>query len=117
MEIEKKALFSTEEVKAKADAEMQRCIEAGISDTVESLNGNDAPAFDQALVGKQIEVRCGRARAHAVACACSRAAAARLSAPPRYQPRRALILASVLARWAGLLRAGSTITRTPRSPC
>ena len=39
---------------------MQRRVEAGISDTVENLNGvagmTGAPAFDQALVGKQVEV-------------------------------------------------------------
>lgn len=29
---------------------------AGISDTLEGLNGNDAPPFDQALVGKRLEV-------------------------------------------------------------
>ena len=56
MEIEKKALFSTDELKAKADAEMQRRVEAGIADTVEALNGNVPPAFDQQLVGKQLEV-------------------------------------------------------------
>ena len=59
-EVEKKALFSTEELQRKAEAEMQRRVEAGISDTVENLNGvagmTGAPAFDQALVGKQVEV-------------------------------------------------------------
>mmetsp|Transcript_42907 Transcript_42907/g.112764 ORF Transcript_42907/g.112764 Transcript_42907/m.112764 type:complete len:131 (+) Transcript_42907:541-933(+) len=35
---------------------MQRRVEAGIADTVEALNGNVAPAFDQKLVGKQLEV-------------------------------------------------------------
>ena len=44
---------------AKSDAEMQRRIEAGIADTVEALNGKVAPAFDQQLVGKQLEVREG----------------------------------------------------------
>ena len=34
----------------------QRRIEAGISDPVEKAQPHDAPAFDQALVGKQIEV-------------------------------------------------------------
>ena len=59
-EIEMKALFSTEELAAKAEAAMQRRVEAGISDSVEDLNAgvnNGAPpAFDQALVGKRIEV-------------------------------------------------------------
>ena len=39
---------------------MQRCIESGIADTVEAMNGvageSGAPAFDQALVGKRVEV-------------------------------------------------------------
>ena len=59
-EIEMKALFSTEELAAKAEAAMQRRVEAGISDSVEDLNAgvnNGAPpAFDQALVGKRVEV-------------------------------------------------------------
>ena len=55
-DIEKKAVFSAEELAVKAEAEMQRRIEAGIADTVENLNGHDAPAFDQQLVGKQLEV-------------------------------------------------------------
>ena len=40
--------------------EVQRRLAAGISDTVEDLNGGvnggEAPAFDQALVGKRLEV-------------------------------------------------------------
>ena len=60
MDVAKKALFSTEELKAQSDAEMKRRVEAGISDTVENLNGvageTGAPTFDQTLVGKQIEV-------------------------------------------------------------
>lgn len=55
-EIEKKAIFSTEELKVKAEAEVQRRLAAGISDSIEALNGNDAPAFDQALVGRKLEV-------------------------------------------------------------
>ena len=35
---------------------MQRRVAAGIADTVEALNGNVVPAFDQQLVGKQLEV-------------------------------------------------------------
>ena len=53
MEIEKRALFSTEELDAKSDAAMQRRVEAGISDSVEDLNagvnGGNAPAFDQGV--------------------------------------------------------------------
>lgn len=60
MEIEKRALFSAEELDAKSDAAMQRRVEAGISDSVEDLNAGvnsgNAPAFDQALVGKRLEV-------------------------------------------------------------
>ena len=37
-------------------AAMQRRIESGISDTVEGMNPIDPPPFDQALVGKQLEV-------------------------------------------------------------
>lgn len=55
-EIEKKALFSTEELGTKAQAEVERRLSAGISDTLENLNGNDPPPFDQALVGKRLEV-------------------------------------------------------------
>ena len=59
-EVEKRALFSAEELGRKADAAMQRRIEAGVSDSVEDLNGGvnrgAAPAFDQALVGKRLEV-------------------------------------------------------------
>ena len=59
-EIEKKQLFSTEELERKAQAEMQRRVEAGIADTVENMNGvsgeTGAPLFDQSLVGTQLEV-------------------------------------------------------------
>ena len=51
-----KALFSTAELKAKVDIAIQRRIASGISDSVESMNDNDPPPFDQALVGKQLEV-------------------------------------------------------------
>ena len=44
----------------KAEAEVQRRLEAGISDSVEDLNGGvnggAAPSFDQTLVGKRLEV-------------------------------------------------------------
>ena len=59
-EIEKRALFSAEELHEKSEAAMQRRIEAGISDSVEDLNGavngGNAPTFDQELVGKRLEV-------------------------------------------------------------
>ena len=59
-DVEKRALFSADELARKADAEMQRRIEAGISDSVEDINAavnnGKAPAFDQALVGKRLEV-------------------------------------------------------------
>ena len=54
--IERKALFSTEELRAKAEEEKQRRVEAGVWDTVERLQPNEAPAFDQALMGKRLEV-------------------------------------------------------------
>ena len=49
-------MFSKDELDAQADAAMQRRVAAGISDTVENLNDKVAPAFDQKLVGKQLEV-------------------------------------------------------------
>ena len=59
-EVEKCALFSADELDAKAEQEMQRRVAAGISDSVEDLNGGvnggAAPAFDQQLVGKRLEV-------------------------------------------------------------
>ena len=59
-DIEKKALFSAEENERKSEAAMQRRVEAGIADTVENMNGpsgeTGAPAFDQQLVDKQVEV-------------------------------------------------------------
>ena len=55
-EISKRAMFSVEELNAKAEAAMQRRIEAGIADGVERKQQKEAPAFDQALVGKRIEV-------------------------------------------------------------
>ena len=56
-EVETKALFSTEELKAKAEAARQRRVEAGIQDNVENMQPLHPPAFSQELVGKQIEVR------------------------------------------------------------
>ena len=54
--IRSKALFSTAELKAKAEAAVKRREEAGISDRVERLQQKEAPAFDQKLVGKRVEV-------------------------------------------------------------
>ena len=55
--VERRALFSTEELKRKAAAATQRRIQAGISDDVESQQPLVPPAFDQELVGKWLEVR------------------------------------------------------------
>ena len=58
--IEQRALFSLEELKLKAEAAEQRRIDAGICDDVENqqpLCDGEAPAFDQELVGKWLEVR------------------------------------------------------------
>ena len=61
LEVSKRALFSAEELEVKAEAAMQRRLETGVSDSVEDLNagvnGGAAPAFDQNLVGKWLEVR------------------------------------------------------------
>lgn len=54
--LECQALFSVEELRAKAEKARQRRLEAGITDAVEDLNPSLAPAFDQALVGKWIEL-------------------------------------------------------------
>ena len=56
MEIAARALFSAEELRAKAQQERQRRIEAGIADGVEAIQPDEAPAFDQQLVGKRLEV-------------------------------------------------------------
>ena len=55
--IERRALFSMEELKLKAAAAQQRRVAAGISDDVENGQGLTTPAFDQELVGKWLEVR------------------------------------------------------------
>ena len=52
-----KALFSTEELRVKAEAARERRIEAGISDPVENMQPVKNPPFDQSLVGKWLEVR------------------------------------------------------------
>jgi hypothetical protein len=54
--LECKALFSVEELRAKADQERQRRLAAGISDHVGDLNPDVEPAFDQGLVGKWLEI-------------------------------------------------------------
>jgi len=58
--IQSTALFSKAELEAKAAEAVKRREAAGISDSVERMNGvsgeTGAPAFDQRLVGKQIEV-------------------------------------------------------------
>ena len=56
MAVSAKAVFSAAELRKKADAERQRRVEAGIADGVEALQPDEAPAFDEALVGKRLEV-------------------------------------------------------------
>ena len=55
-EVEKKTLFSTEELERKAVEAMQRRVADGTADDVEALQPATAPAF-QDLVGKWLEVR------------------------------------------------------------
>ena len=57
LDVEAKALFSTDELKAKAEAARQRRVEAGVQDNVENMQPLQPPAFNQELVGKRIEVR------------------------------------------------------------
>ena len=54
--IERKSIFSAEQLKAKAEEEMARRVAAGIWDDVEALNPDEAPPFDQNLVDKELEV-------------------------------------------------------------
>ena len=56
LDIEVKALFSTDELKRKAEIARLRRVEAGIQDEIENMQPLAPPAFDQALVGKKIEV-------------------------------------------------------------
>jgi hypothetical protein len=126
-EVEKKALFSAEELNAKAEAEMRRRVEAGISDTVESLNGatgaTGAPAFNQQLVGKQMEVSATwawvwasrrvwacRSRTPALLLRSLCRCAARMPGPNS-------ALTSTSAALRARRSAGSTTTRTRRSQC
>ena len=54
--IAQRALFSADELRAKAVAARQRREEAGVADSIERMQPHDAPAFDAALVGKRLEV-------------------------------------------------------------
>ena len=56
LQVESRALFSEEELKAKAAGARQRRLEAGIQDDVENMQPLLPPAFTQELVGKRIEV-------------------------------------------------------------
>ena len=56
VEISKRALFRAAELEAKAQAAIQRREASGVADRVERMQPDDAPAFDQALVGKRVEV-------------------------------------------------------------
>jgi superoxide dismutase len=56
LEIEAKALFSADELRAKAEKAMLRRLGDGTSDAVENLQPLTPPAFDQSLVGKKLEV-------------------------------------------------------------
>eukprot|EP00966_Prymnesium_polylepis_P134088 3099558-Prymnesium_polylepis.1 len=55
-EIRSRARFSSEELRQKAEAAKQRREATGISDSVEARQPQEAPAFDQELVGKRLEV-------------------------------------------------------------
>eukprot|EP00966_Prymnesium_polylepis_P017894 412611-Prymnesium_polylepis.1 len=55
-EVRRATQFSREQLEAMAQKEMQRRREAGITDDVEMQQPLEAPAFDQQLVGKRIEV-------------------------------------------------------------
>ena len=55
-EVRSQALFSREELERLTAKEMERRVEAGISDPVEAMQQGPAPAFDQQLVGKRLEV-------------------------------------------------------------
>jgi hypothetical protein len=54
--IKQKAIFSADELERKAQAAVARREAAGISDSVERMQPQQAPAFSQALVGKRLEV-------------------------------------------------------------
>ena len=48
--------FSGEQLRAKALVEMERRVATGVADQVELLQPREAPAFNQELVGKWLEV-------------------------------------------------------------
>ena len=54
--IRSRTRFNAEELRQKAEQERQRRVEAGIADGVEAQQSEHAPAFDQQLVGKRLEV-------------------------------------------------------------
>eukprot|EP00966_Prymnesium_polylepis_P332779 7388258-Prymnesium_polylepis.1 len=56
LEVRSRTRFSSSELRQKAAARMQQRIELGISDTVEMMQPQDAPKFNQELVGKRLEV-------------------------------------------------------------
>ena len=61
VEVRSTTRFNSDELKRKAEAEVERRIAAGISDDTEWRQPEEAPAFDSALVGKRLEV-CRRSR-------------------------------------------------------
>ena len=61
VEVRSTTRFNSDELKRKAEAEVERRIAAGISDDTEWRQPEKAPAFDSALVGKRLEV-CRRSR-------------------------------------------------------
>eukprot|EP00966_Prymnesium_polylepis_P333741 7389166-Prymnesium_polylepis.1 len=54
--IAQRSTFDPQQLRAKAEAERKRRVEAGVADTVEMNQQHDAPAFDKGLVGKRLEV-------------------------------------------------------------
>jgi hypothetical protein len=56
LDVESRALFSSAELERKTELAMERRRAAGISDAVEDLQPLRAPAFDEQLVGRRIEV-------------------------------------------------------------
>ena len=58
LDIEAKAIFSREELEAKAGAARARRIASGIQDSVQNMQPLVPPAFNQELVGTRLEVTC-----------------------------------------------------------
>ena len=56
LEIQARALFSADELRAKAEVARQRRVVDGVADPVQWQQQKEAPVFDQSLVGKYIEV-------------------------------------------------------------